>query len=100
MSNEAIRSFLTLPVGEVQPFVPNAVLSEYITYTRLPDQEIGGLGVVLLENNRVWEAPVETIERRTLIVTEAGTFIVGTFYETPEELSLFEEVLNTFQFLP
>lgn len=100
MSNESIRSFMALAVGEAQPLEPDAVLAEYITYTRLPDRAVSGWQALVIENDRVWEAPPETIERRALIVTEAGTLILGTFYERPEELALFEQALDTFQFMP
>lgn len=100
MTLEAIRSFEALPVGSSQPLVPDAFPAEAFTYTRLPDQEVGGRQALVIENEGVWEAPEETTDRRVLIETEAGVVILGSIYATPEELALFEQAVGTFQYVP
>jgi hypothetical protein len=100
MTLEAIRSFEALPVGSSQPLVPDAFPVEAFTYTRLPDQEVGGKPALVIENEGVWEAPEETTDRRVLIETEAGVVILGSIYATPEELALFEQAVGSFQYVP
>lgn len=100
MPHEAVRSFSALPVGSAQPVVPDAFPAGAFTYTRLPDREVGGWQAVVIENEEVWEAYEETTDRRVLVVTEEGTFILGSIYATPEELALFEQVLDSFQLAP
>lgn len=100
MPQEFISGFKALSVGEAWSAVPDGVGREYATYTRLPDQEVGGLQALVIENERVWEAPEASTDRRVLIETEAGVILLGSTYETPAELALFEQVLDTFQYVP
>ena len=100
MSNADVRRFQTLAVGAAQPIVPDAFPPEAFTYTRLPDRPVGGSSALVIENEGVWEAPEKSTERRAIVVTEAGTYIIGSLYVTPEQLALYEQVLDSFVVLP
>jgi hypothetical protein len=100
MPIETIREFLSLPVGESQLKEPGAVPPEYFTYTRLHDRTVAGRTAAVIENSKVWEAPEGTKDRVYLIVNEESTYMIGMYYETPEQLEEFEKVLDSFQFTP
>jgi hypothetical protein len=93
-----IRKFITLSVGESKAKEPGAPRTEYITYTRLANQTVAGLTAAVIENSQLWGIPSGTKERVVLIITEDTTYIIGMYYATPEQLTLFEQVLDTFQF--
>lgn len=97
---EKIREYMNLPVGGSLQRDPGAPAQEFFTYTRLPNQTVAGWSALVIENAKVWEAPAGTQERVVLIVTEGATYILGAYYETPEQLALFEQVLGSFQFTP
>jgi hypothetical protein len=98
MPGETIREFLSLPAGESRLKEPNAFPPEYFTYTRLPDRTVAGRTAAVIENAKVWEAPEGTKDRVYLIVTEGVTYMIGMYYETPEQQEMFETVLDSFQF--
>jgi hypothetical protein len=100
MSNEDVRRFQALAVGASQPIVPDAFPPEAFTYTRLPDRPVAGAPALVIENEGVWEAPEESTERRAIVVTENGNCIIGSLYITPEQLALYEQVLDSFVILP
>jgi hypothetical protein len=95
-----IREFIALPVGESKPKVPGSPRPDTISYTRLPDQTVAGLTAPVIENSKLWGMPTETKERVVFMVTEDTTYILGTYYDTPDQLALFEQVMDSFQFLP
>lgn len=97
---ETIREFISLPVGESRLKEPGAITPEYFTYTRLPDQEIAGLPAAVIENTKVWEAPPGTRDRLYLIDTEGAAYLIGTYYQTPEQLEMMGKVMDSFQFTP
>ena len=100
MSNEDVRRFQALAVGAAQPIVPDAFPPEAFTYTRLPDRPVAGAPALVIENEGVWEAPEESTERRLIVVTENGNCIIGSLYMTPEQLALYEQVLDSFVIMP
>lgn len=97
---ETIREFTALPIGESKPKVPGSPRPDYISYTRLPDQSVAGLAVPVIESSKLWGMPSETKERVVFVVTEDTTYILGMYFDTPDQLALFEVVLESFQFLP
>jgi hypothetical protein len=97
---ESIREFIALPVGGSRLREPNVMAPDYFTYTRLPDRMVAGLSTAMIENSRVWEAPPGTKERVVFIVTEDTTYILGLYYEAPEQLAMFEQVLDSFRISP
>jgi hypothetical protein len=97
---ETIREFMALPVGESMLKVPGSPTPDYFTYTRLSDQVIAGLNASVIENPKVWEAPSGTKDRVLFILTEDTIYTLGTYYETPEQLAMFEQVLASFQLIP
>jgi hypothetical protein len=72
----------------------------YNIYTRLPDITMDGLPGVVVENAHVWEGGADTKDRRVLIVSDGTVYMLGTYYATPEELEVFEQVMGTFSFVP
>jgi hypothetical protein len=97
---ESIQDFMALAVGESRLREPNAMAPDYFTYTRLPDRMVAGLSAAVIENSRVWEAPPGTKDRVAFIVTEDTTYMLGLYYETPEQLAMFEQVLDSFRITP
>jgi hypothetical protein len=95
-----IREFMALTIGESKPKVPGSPRPDYISYTRLPDQTVAGLTAAVIENSKLWGMPTETKERVAFMVTEDTTYILGMYYDTPDQLALFEQVMDSFQFLP
>lgn len=97
---ETIKEFMALAVGESMLKEPNAMAPEYFTYTRLPDQMVAGLTALVIENSKVWEFPSGTKDRVVFILTEDSSIMLGMYYETPEQLAMFEQVLDSFQIVP
>jgi hypothetical protein len=56
---EGVRRFMPLKVGESELTEPNAQPAEYLRYTRLPDAQGWDFRAMIIENERVWEAPAE-----------------------------------------
>jgi hypothetical protein len=94
---DIIQRFMDLPVGQSMLKVPGGPMPEYITYTRLPDRTVAGQAALVIENSKVWEFPPGTKERVVFLVTEGNTYMVGMYYETPEQLAKFEQVLDSFK---
>jgi hypothetical protein len=95
-----IQEFIALPIGESKLKEPGSPRPDYTSYTRLPDQTAAGLNAPVIENSKLWGMPPETKERVVFLVTEDTTYILGMYYETPEQLALFEQVLDSFQSPP
>jgi hypothetical protein len=58
---------------------------------------VAGLTAGVVENGKVWEAPAEIKDRRALLATDEGLFILGSYYDNPETLETFETILSTFK---
>lgn len=97
---DSIQKFNALPVGESMLKVPDAIPPEAFTYTRLPDRMVAGQVALVIENAGVWEAPVGTKDRGVVFVSQGMVVHLGTFYETPEQLAMFEQVLDSFRLSP
>jgi hypothetical protein len=78
----------------------DAIVPDVDTYTRLPDRMVAGETALVIENSKVWEAPIGTKDRIVIIVTKHTIHLLGMYYETPEQLAMFEQVLDSFQFVP
>ncbi len=94
---ETIRAYASLPVGESMPKVNGSPKPEYVTYTRLPDRMVAGWAAPVVENSRLWGIPAGTKERVVFIVVESSTYIIGRYYETSEQMAMFQQVLDSFQ---
>ncbi len=69
----------------------------YNIYTRLSGvTTTAGLTGAVLESERVWEGGPDTRDRRVLLTQEGTLYMLGTYYTTPEELQVFEQVVGTF----
>lgn len=79
------------PPAEIQPD------PAYWTFTRLPDTAVGGLKGVVVENQNVWGGKRGSKDRRVLVTRGTDTWQFGAYYETPEELREFEQVLASFK---
>lgn len=97
---ESIREFLALKVGASKLRVPDAMAPDYFTYTRLPDRVVAGQTALVIENSKVWEAPTGTKDRVVFIITQGTIYNLGMYYETPEQLAMFEQVLDSFRIAP
>lgn len=96
---EKVREFMALPVGEAALLHPGS-LPEYFTYTRLHNRMVAGWAATVIENSKVWEFPEGTKQRVVFIVTEGTTYTIGMYYQTPEQLAQFEQVLDSFELAP
>lgn len=96
---EKVREFMALPVGETALLHPGG-LPEYFTYTRLHNRMVSGWTATVVENSKVWEFPEGTKQRVVFIVTEGTTYTIGMYYQTPEQLAQFEQVLDSFELIP
>jgi hypothetical protein len=94
LQEEALQELVNLEVGSS---MATEAIPEYYTFTRLPDLTIGGEDFVLVENTRVWEAPAGVKDRRALLAAGGNLYMLGTYYETVEELETFETVLEQFR---
>lgn len=94
---EIIQGYMDLPVGESMLKEPRSPFPDYSTYTRLPDLTVAGHTALAIENSKVWEMPSGTKDRVLYIRTEATTYNLGMYYATPEQLTIFEQVLESFQ---
>ena len=99
ITGESIRAFMALPVGGSRLKELDAMPPDSWTYTRLPDQKLAGRDALVIENSIVWEAPTGTKDRLVILVAGDTTYMLGMHYETPQQLAMFEQVLDTFQAL-
>lgn len=95
-SRAEIAAALALEVGETGAIHGPP---DYDRYTRLPDTTVDGVAGVVVEAARVWEGAPGTRDRRVLLRRGSTLFMLGAYYETPEELHTFEQALATFAFL-
>lgn len=100
ITSESIRTFMALPVGASRLKELDAMPPDSFTYTRLPDRNLAGRTTLVIENSKVWEAPSGTKDRLVILVTEDTTYMFGMYYETPQQLAMFEQVLDSFQPFP
>ncbi len=94
---DKIRAYMALPVGETLLKEEIGPLTEYLRYTRLPDRQVAGMTGAVIENSKVWEMPAETKDRVVFLTNDDQVFIIGMYYDTPELLATFDQVLDTFQ---
>ena len=100
ITSESIRAFMALPVGASRLKELDAVAPDYFLYTRLPDRKFAGQTALVIENSKVWEAPPGTKDRVVILVTASTTYVLGMYYETPQQLEMFEQVLDSIQSYP
>lgn len=94
-SAEEVAAALALEPGASGP-VHGA--EGYDIYTRLSDvTTAAGLTGAVLESARVWEGGPDTRDRRVLLTHEGTLYMLGTYYTTPEELQVFEQVVASFE---
>jgi hypothetical protein len=91
-----VRALVGLAPGESHVLEGND--PEYATFARLPDTAVAGQAGATIENSRVWEGGPDTVDRRVLVTRGDRTYMIGAYYETPEELAAFEAALATLAF--
>lgn len=96
-TNESIQAFMALPVGASRLKELDAIPPDAFLYTRLPDRGLAERTALVIENSIVWEAPLGTKDRLVILATEDTTYMLGMYYETPQQLAIFEQVLDSFQ---
>jgi hypothetical protein len=94
LREDALQGLMSMEVGSSKAA---EAIPEYSTFTRLPDLSTGGQNFVVIENSRVWEAPAGVKDRRALLAAGGKIYMLGTYYETAEELAAFEAVLEQFR---
>lgn len=80
------------PPAQIQPD------PAYWTFTRLPDTTVDGSQGIVVENQNPWEGKQGAKDRRVLVTRGTDTWQFGAYYESPEELREFEQVLGSFRF--
>lgn len=95
-----VREFMALQVGESLLKEPQVMAPDFFSYTRLPDRMVAGWNALVIENAKPWEFPAGTKDRVVFIVTEGDIYMIGMYYQTPEQLEMFEQALDSFQFVP
>jgi hypothetical protein len=88
---------MSLPLGASMLKEPDAIPPDCFTYTRLPNRKVAGRTALVIENSTVWEAPIGTKDRLVILVSGDTTYILGMYYETPQQLAMFEQILDSFQ---
>ncbi len=81
-------------------------LTQYYTYTRTGDRMLGGYGAQAYVNEKPWEFPEGTVERRYLVFFAQATYLVGSYsgadtvspyFLTDSEI---ENIISTITFSP
>ena len=74
-------------------------LPDYSTFARLENTSVNGRDAVVIENGRVWEGGQDTKDRRVIILGQDKVYMLGTYYDSPDDLENFQKALGTFQIL-
>src|SRR5258708_23258549 len=97
MPVDIINNFFTMNVGEVKQ-TQTSTYAEFWTYKKLPDEIIAGQRGILIENNKVWGGGNGLADRRVYIKKDGYTYMIGTYYQTLQELNNFKTFLSSFNF--
>jgi hypothetical protein len=72
---------------------------DYSTFARLENTSVNGRDAVVIENSRVWEGGQDTKDRRVIILGQDKVYMLGTYYDSPDDLENFQKALDTFRIL-
>lgn len=100
----ATQTLLGMQVGESQAVHQSSDLAPWFTYTRLPDEVIGGQPAQAYENTQPWEFPQGTREIRYYLKANGCTYLIGGYLTTagsdqpgPIDEALFDQIIATFR---
>ena len=98
------QTLLDLQVGESQSLREDPTLTNWFTYTRLPDSALNNLPAHAYENTQPWEFPPGTEEVRYYLKADGCTYLVGGYLATVGsgqpgwiDEELFNRILATFR---
>ena len=98
------QTLLDLQVGESQSLREDPTLTDWFTYTRLPDAALNNLPAQAYENTQPWEFPPGTEEVRYYLKADGCTYLVGGYLATVGsgqpgwiDEELFDRILATFR---
>lgn len=94
MTDEVINSFYTMNVGEPKQI---STESEFSIFKKLEDTIVAGQKGIVVENSKVWEGGDGLIDRRVFTKKNGHIYMIGTYYQSPQELSNFQNSLSTFK---
>lgn len=97
MPADVINSFYTMSVGDVKQ-TQTGTYSEFWTYKKLQNTTVAGQKGIVIENSKVWEGGNGLVDRRVYIKKNGYTYMIGTYYQTPQELNTFQNFLSNFTF--
>lgn len=69
------------------------------TYNKLPDTVVASLIGTTIENDKVWEGENGLKDRRVFIKKKGFTYMIGTYYQSAEDLNNYQVFLTSFQFI-
>jgi hypothetical protein len=94
---DALLNAKTSESINTNPKVPN--VAKYFTLNRLDDLTLDGMKVKVFQNTSPWESKSGTIERRIIFSKNNYIYTFGSYTESSDiPLSLFNQILTTFQF--
>jgi hypothetical protein len=100
-------ALLDLPVGESLSLRNDPAFDPWFTYTRLPDEALGGRPAQAYENTQPWEFPPGTSEIRYYLKANGCTYLLGAYLATAGsdqpgaiDEALFDQILATFRLVP
>lgn len=98
MSQVEINSFFNMKVGDIKQ-TQAGNYSDFSSYKRLSDTTVAGLQGATIENNKVLEGGNGLVDRRVFIRKSGYTYMLGTYYQTPNDLNNFYTFISSFQFV-
>ncbi len=99
-SPEMVTNFFDMKVDEerqVEKTIPGNTASTLSVFKRLNDITINNISMRVFENNNLWGYAGN--DRRYFFQNNNNTYMIGSYYQTEEELAQFMKIFNTFSLL-
>jgi hypothetical protein len=93
---ETLRSLASLAIGSSTAF---DAIPDYSTFTRLENTSVNGREALVIENSQVWEGGQDIKDRRVITPGQDKVYMLGTYYDSPDDLENFQKALGAFQIL-
>ena len=98
MTAETINKFYALPDNEsIQ--TETGTNAEYWKFKKLASIPVGGIDGVVIQNENVFEGN-GAVNRRILVKKNGMTYLIGSYFQSQEELTVFRDFVMSFSFLP
>lgn len=97
METDSINNFFSMQDNESLQ-TEAGTTAEYWTFKRLAAISVGGESAIMIQNNNVFEGEGLT-NRRILIKKNGLTYIIGSYFQSQEELTSFQNFVMNFTFL-